>query len=118
MMASLAKLMTVILIWDKVKQDNINPVQTLIEMPVFIKGSSEYYEFYKKGEKIPITILIKSALIVSSNEATFALACWHSGSGTDFVPHIIHKSHRLGLTHSHWASSQGLVDRLTPQPKA
>lgn len=58
------------LIWDKVKQNNIDPAQTLIEMPVhLLKGSSEYYKFYKKGEKIPLIILIESALIVSSNEA-------------------------------------------------
>lgn len=109
MMASLAKLMTVMLIWDKVKQDNIDPAQTLIEMPVdLLKGSSEYYQFYKKGEKIPLIILIESALIASSNEAAFALACWHSGSETDFVPHMVRKSHSLGLTHSHWTSCTGL----------
>ncbi|WP_201510140.1 Mur ligase family protein [Psychrobacter alimentarius] len=112
MMASLAKLMTVMLIWDKVKQDNIDPAQTLIEMPVdLLKGSSEYYQFYKKGEKIPLIILIKSALIASSNEAAFALACWHSGSETNFVPHMVRKSHLLGLTQSHWSSCTGLERR-------
>lgn len=108
-MASLAKLMTIMLIWDKVKQNNIDPAQTLIEMPVdLLKGSSEYYQFYKKGEKIPLIILIESALIVSSNEAAFALACWHSGSETNFVPHMVRKSYSLGLTHSHWTSCTGL----------
>ncbi|MGP5066696.1 Mur ligase family protein [Psychrobacter alimentarius] len=112
MMASLAKLMTVMLIWDKVKQDSIDPAQTLIEMPVdLLKGSSEYYQFYKKGEKIPLIILIKSALIASSNEAAFALACWHSGSETNFVPHMVRKSHLLGLTQSHWSSCTGLERR-------
>ncbi|WP_201512583.1 Mur ligase family protein [Psychrobacter alimentarius] len=112
MMASLAKLMTVMLIWDKIKQENIDPAQTLIEMPVdLLKGSSEYYQFYKKAEKIPLIILIKSALIASSNEAAFALACWHSGSETNFVPHMVRKSHLLGLTQSHWSSCTGLERR-------
>ena len=109
MMASLAKLMTVMLIWDKVKQDNLDPARTLVEMPIeLLKNSSEYYQFYKKGEKIPLSILIESALIASSNESAFALACWHSGSESDFIPHMIRKSHLLGLSHSHWTSCSGL----------
>lgn len=109
MMASLAKLMTVMLVWDKVKRDNIDPVQTLIKMPVdLLEGSSRYYKIYNKGEKIPLSTLIESALIASSNESALALACWHSGSEPDFVPHMVRKSHLLGLTHSHWTSCSGL----------
>lgn len=109
MMASLAKLITVMLIWDKVIEDKIDPELTLIQMPVnLLKGSSSYYKFYQKGEKIPISILIKSALIVSSNEATFALACWHSGNEQNFVSQMIRKSNLLGLKHSHWTSCSGL----------
>ncbi|WP_227679598.1 Mur ligase family protein, partial [Psychrobacter sp. Pi2-51] len=109
MMASLAKLMTVMLIWDKVKQDSIDPLLTLIEMPVdLLRGSSEYYKFYKKGEKIPLSVLIESALIASSNEAAFALACWHSGNEAHFVTQMVHKSHSMGLTNSHWSSCSGL----------
>ena len=109
MMASLAKLMTVMLVWDKVKQDKVDPVTTLIEMPVdLLKGSSGYYQFYKKGEKVPLLVLIESALIASSNEAAFALACWHSSIEWHFVSQMVRKSHLLGLTDSHWTSSSGL----------
>jgi D-alanyl-D-alanine carboxypeptidase len=109
MMASLAKLMTVMLVWDKVKQDAIDPALTLVEMPVgLLRNSSEYYKFYKKGERIPLSTLIESALIASSNEAAFALAYWHSSSERHFVPQMIRKSHLLGLTRSHWTSCSGL----------
>lgn len=109
MMASLAKLMTVMLVWDKVKQDAIDPNLTLIEMPVdLLRGSSEYYKFYKKHEKISLSTLIKSTLIASSNEAAYALACWHSSSEQHFVPQMIRKSYFLGLSKTHWTSCSGL----------
>lgn len=109
LMASLAKLMTVILIWDKVKQNKVNPTETLIEMPVdLLHNSSEYYQFYNKGEMIPLLTLIKSALIASSNEAAYALACWHSGNEQHFVSQMIRKSHLLGLSKTHWTSCSGL----------
>ena len=109
MMASLTKLMTVVLVWDKVMQDRIDPVTTTVEMPVsLLRGSSEYYQFYKKGEKIPLIVLIESALVASSNEAVFALACWHSGNEQTFVSQMVRKSHLLSLTNTHWTSCSGL----------
>ncbi|MGP9491060.1 Mur ligase family protein [Psychrobacter sp. AOP7-B1-24] len=108
-MASLAKLMTVMLVWDKVKQDNLDPALTFVEMPVdLLKGSSEYYKFYQKNEKIPLSVLVQSALIASSNEAAFALACWHSGDEASFITKMVRKSQVLGLTNSRWCSSSGL----------
>ncbi|MGE6440248.1 Mur ligase family protein [Psychrobacter sp. NPDC078409] len=109
MMASLAKLMTVMLVWDKVMQDRIDPVTTTIEMPVsLLRGSSEYYQFYKKGEQIPLIVLIESALVASSNEAVFALAYWHSGNEKTFVSQMVRKSHLLSITNTHWTSCSGL----------
>ncbi|WP_201550845.1 D-alanyl-D-alanine carboxypeptidase family protein [Psychrobacter fjordensis] len=109
MMASLAKLMTVILVWDKVMENKIDSVTTTVEMPVsLLKGSSEYYQFYQKGEQIPLIVLIESALIASSNEAAFALACWHSGTEQTFVTQMVRQSYFLGLKGSHWTSCSGL----------
>lgn len=112
MMASLAKIMTVMLVWDKVMQDNIDPSRTLVDMPVdLLRGSSQYYQFYHKGDSIPLSTLIKSALIASSNEAAFALACWHSGDERRFVSQMARKSDMLSLTGSHWSSASGLDRR-------
>lgn len=109
MMASLAKIMTVILVWDKIKQDAVDPERTLVEIPIgLLRGSSEYYQFYNKGDKVPLLTLIQSALIASSNEAAYALACWHSSSEEHFVPQMMRKSHLLGLKNSYWTSSTGL----------
>lgn len=109
LMASLAKLMTVILVWDKIIKENINPDKVMIEVPVgLFKGSSKHYQFYRKGEKVPLLTLVQSALIASSNEAAYALACWHSSSEKYFVPQMIQKSHMLGLKRSHWTSCTGL----------
>lgn len=73
-----------------------------------LRGSSNYYKFYKKGGKISLSTLIQSTLIASSNEAAYALACWHSGSESYFIPQMIRKSHMLGLTNSHYTSCSGL----------
>lgn len=108
-MASLAKLMTVMLVWDKVQQTAIDLESTFVRIPIgLLKGSSQYYQFYETAEKVSLLTLIQSALIASSNEAALALACWHSGSEQNFIPMMIQKSHLMGLNRSHWVSSSGL----------
>lgn len=108
-MASLAKLMTVMLVWDKAQQTATDLESTWVSVPVgLLKGSSQYYQFYDTEEKVALSTLIQSALIASSNEAALALACWHSGSEQNFIPMMIQKSHLMGLSYSHWVSSSGL----------
>lgn len=111
-MASLAKLMTVMLVWDKAAQASIDLETTLTDIPVgLLKGSSKYYQFYEQNEKVPLLTLIKSTLIASSNEAALALACWHSGSEQNFIPMMIQKAYFMGLKQSYWVSSSGLDNK-------
>lgn len=112
LMASLAKLMTVMLVWDKAQQTAIDLESTWASIPVgLLKGSSRYYQFYDTAEKVSLLTLIQSALIASSNEAALALACWHSGSEQNFIPMMIQKAHFMGLNQSHWVSSSGLDNK-------
>lgn len=109
-MASLAKLMTVMLVWDKVIQENIDPVNTIITVPIDkFRGSLEQYSFYSKGDKVSLLTLVQSVLIGSSNEGSYTLATWHSGSEENFVEQMNQKSVQLGLSQTNFLSSSGLT---------
>lgn len=110
--ASLAKLLTVMMVWDKLKKDKIDPFKTVIKMPIdLLPGSNEAYKVFEKNEAIPIIELIKAALIISSNESAYALGLWHSGTEKKFVIEMNKKSINLGLEKTHWASSSGLSSK-------
>ena len=108
-MASLAKLMTVILVWDKVRAENIDPINTLVTVSTDkFHSSSEQYSFYEKNEQVTLLTLIQSVLIASSDEGAYSLATWHSGSEEAFVVQMNQRSKEMGLSQTNWLSSSGL----------
>lgn len=110
--ASLAKLLTVMMVWDKLKKDKIDPFKTMIRMPIdLLPGSNEAYKVFEKNEVVPISELIKATLIISSNESAYVLGLWHSGSEKEFVTAMNEKSINLGLENTCWASSSGLSSK-------
>ena len=107
--ASLSKLMTVLLVWEKVKHGSTDLDSIFITIPTsLLPGSSKYYQFYEKNEKVDLQTVIKSALIASSNEGTLALALWHSNSEEHFVVCMNEKADELGLSNTLFTSSTGL----------
>lgn len=106
--ASLTKILTLMLVWDKIKSQNINIEQTYCEICPNLLGSSEFYRLYNEGDKVPLIQLIKATLIFSQNESAYSLAIWHSGSEKQFVEVMNRKAQEIGLKDSLFYSSTGL----------
>lgn len=105
--ASLCKLLTVMLVWEKAKYLILD--KTLVRVPTSVlPGSSEAFQIAREGEIVDLSILIKATLIMSSNEAAYTLADWHSGSQEIFVENMNKKALSLGLVNSKFTSSHGL----------
>ena len=106
---SLAKLMTVLLVCEKVELSNLDINKTFATIPAsLLPGSSKYYQFYEKNEEVSLKTLIKSSLIASSNEGALALALWHSDNEQEFVKAMNKKAIELGLSNTLFTSSTGL----------
>ena len=82
--ASLAKMMTLFLIFDALKQGNIQlNTEVLISKKAAQTGGSKMY--LQEGNKVPLVELIKGIAVVSGNDACVAVAEWLYGGDRAFV---------------------------------
>jgi D-alanyl-D-alanine carboxypeptidase len=102
--ASITKLMTVLVTLDRVR--DLDRLVTVSGGAASIGESSIYL---RKGERITVRDLIQAALIQSANDAARALA-EHVGGGSvsRFVGMMNAKAARLGLRDTHFANPDGL----------
>lgn len=101
--ASITKLMTVLVTLEHAKLDD---VVTVGAQAAEVGESSIFLE---AGERLTVRELIEAALIQSANDAAVALA-QHVGNGSvpAFVAMMNEKAHELGLTETHFANPDGL----------
>lgn len=112
--ASLTKLMTAVLVMEKVKD---------LDEQVVIDGDAVYAEGtkigcprsgycisprLKVGEKITVINLLKAMLMNSANDAAIALAKHISGSEEKFVELMDKKAESLNLPDTHFCTASGL----------
>jgi serine-type D-Ala-D-Ala carboxypeptidase (penicillin-binding protein 5/6) len=102
-MASITKLMTVLVALERAKLDD---VVTVDGDAVGVTGSGVRL---RAGERITVRDLIAAALIQSANDAAVALA-GHVGRGDEdaFVALMNRKAQQLGLTATHFERADGL----------
>jgi D-alanyl-D-alanine carboxypeptidase (penicillin-binding protein 5/6) len=102
-MASITKLMTVLVALERAKLDD---VVTVDGDAVGVTGSGVRL---RAGERITVRDLISAALIQSANDAAVALAA-HVGNGDEdaFVALMNRKAQQLGLTATHFERADGL----------
>ena len=107
--ASLSKVMTAYVVFDKLKRGEAKLTD---ELPVSEKawrtGGSKM--FVMVGTRIPIEQLIQGVLVDSGIDACVVLAEGLAGSTEAFVDLMNRKAKELGLTHSHFADVDGLPD--------
>lgn len=101
--ASITKLMTVLVTLDRAKLDDVVTVS---------RGAAAVGESsisLRAGERIEVADLIRAALVQSANDAATALAA-HVGGGSvqRFVGLMNAKARRLGLRDTHFANPDGL----------
>ena len=112
--ASLTKVMTALLILEKVSGD-----ETLLNTQVTAPESAFSDTYYhadgstagiKAGEILTVKELLQCMLIVSANEACNILADWYAGSIPAFVDTMNAKAEELGCADTHFVNPSGLHD--------
>jgi D-alanyl-D-alanine carboxypeptidase (penicillin-binding protein 5/6) len=101
--ASITKLMTVLLTLEHTRPDDLVTVSPLAA------GVGESSVNLRAGERLTVRELLEAALIQSANDAADALAA-HVGGGSErrFVAMMNAKARALGLTSTHFVRPDGL----------
>ena len=110
--ASLAKLMTALVIMESHKP---NEVVTVGKLPAL--GPEDQKLGLAEGEEITVGELLKAILIYSANDAANALAIYDSGSVEDFSKKMNDKAKLWGMTNSNFDEPSGLSTKNTSTPK-
>ena len=109
--ASMSKLMTIYMIFEKLKDGSLSLDDTFtVSENAWRKGgaaSGSSTMFLKIGEKVPVRDLIQGIIVQSGNDACIVAAENLSGSEEDFAADMQKKARQLGLTHSSFANSTG-----------
>ncbi|MGL4970945.1 MAG: D-alanyl-D-alanine carboxypeptidase family protein [Cetobacterium sp.] len=113
-LASVTKVMTIIVTLDEIRKGNISMYdEVTIDWEILSAGGSAIP--MESGEKIVVLDLLKSAAIKSANNATYALAK-HSGKGSipRFIEMMNEKAKKLGLENElEFHTPAGLPDHMT-----
>ena len=109
--ASMSKLMTIYMIFEKLKDGSLSLDDTFtVSENAWRKGgaaSGSSTMFLKIGEKVPVRDLIQGIIIQSGYDACIVAAENLSGSEEDFAADMQKKARQLGLKHSSFANATG-----------
>ncbi len=109
--ASMSKLMTIYMIFDKIKNGTLSLDDTFtVSENAWRKGgaaSGSSTMFLKIGEKVRVGDLLQGIIVQSGNDACIVAAENISGSEEDFAMAMNQKAKELGLNHSHFANATG-----------
>lgn len=106
-MASMTKMMTLLLVMERLEDNKISlDDMVLITKNASSMGGSQVY--LEEGQSYKLETLIKSVAIASANDAAVALAEHIAGSTTEFVRLMNEKVSELGLKHTAFKNVHGL----------
>jgi D-alanyl-D-alanine carboxypeptidase (penicillin-binding protein 5/6) len=110
--ASLAKLMTMELVFDALKAGRYTPETTFqISENAWRTGgapSKTSTMFAKLNSLVPLGELMQGAVVISANDACIAMAEGMAGSEENFATLMTERARKLGLTKSVFRNSTGL----------
>jgi UDP-N-acetylmuramoyl-tripeptide--D-alanyl-D-alanine ligase len=108
--ASLAKLMTAVLVEQKLEAGRLDREAEPVPVPARPEpaGDDPSAGLYCDTPTQPVQRLLEATLIVSSNKAALTLASWHSGSFDAFVEVMNRQAQAWGMTDTHFACPAGL----------
>ncbi|MFQ5904111.1 MAG: D-alanyl-D-alanine carboxypeptidase family protein, partial [Candidatus Binatia bacterium] len=105
--AGLAKMMTLYLAFDALKNGRAKPDQNvLVSEKAWKMGGSQM--FLKVGDKVPFKELLKAVAAISANDGSVAIAEFLEGSEEAFVRKMNEKAQALGMKNTDFANSHGL----------
>lgn len=107
--SSMSKLMTVYLVFNRLKEGSLKLTDTLpvSEKAWRLQGSKM---FVALGSQVSIEDLLQGIIVQSGNDACMVVAEGLGGSEEAFVEQMNDMAKKLGLTSSHFANPDGLTD--------
>jgi D-alanyl-D-alanine carboxypeptidase (penicillin-binding protein 5/6) len=107
--ASMSKLMTLELLFQRLKDGRIKLTDTL---PVSARAWSTQgsKSFAMVGTRIPVEVLIRGMIVQSGNDACIVVAEGIGGTVENFVDEMNRRAKELGLQQSHFVNPDGLPD--------
>ena len=107
--ASISKLMTLYLVFEKLKHDELKLDDTLpvSEKAWRMQGSKM---FVHVGDRVKVGDLLRGVIIQSGNDACIVLAEGIAGSEEAFAEMMTQRAHELGMSHSSFKNATGWPD--------
>lgn len=109
--ASITKIMTLLLIYDALKAEQIN-LEDEVSISEYAASMGGSQVFLEPGEVQTVDTLIKCISVASANDAAVAMAEYVSGSEAAFVEQMNQKAAELGMKHTHFMNCNGLDDDI------
>lgn len=106
-LASITKIMTLIIVCEFIEKHNINlSEKVIVSQSAASMGGSQIY--LKEGEQISIEELLKSVAVASANDAAVALAEYVAGSEQSFVYMMNKRAQELSMHDTNFTNACGL----------
>ncbi|MGB0631850.1 MAG: D-alanyl-D-alanine carboxypeptidase family protein [Alphaproteobacteria bacterium] len=107
--ASMSKLMTVYMVFDRLKRGSLSlDDKFLVSRKAWKKGGSKM--FVKVGDRIPVADLLRGIIIQSGNDACIVVAEALGGTEDAFAEMMTKRAREIGLTNSTFANATGWPD--------
>ena len=114
MPASMSKLMSMLLLFDKIKVGEISlEDELLVSVDAWKRGgakSGSSTMFADPNSLIRLEDLVRGVIVQSANDASIAIAEGVAGSEESFAAQMNHRAGELGLEHSNFVNSSGWPD--------
>lgn len=111
--SSMSKLMTVELIFQRLKDGRLKPTDTMhVSESAWRQGQkdNESKMWVAINSDVPVDDLLKGIIVQSGGDACVVVAEALGGTEAGFATMMTARAKELGLTHSHFANSSGLPD--------
>lgn len=111
--SSMSKLMTVELVFQRLKDGRLKPTDTMhVSESAWRQGQkdNESKMWVAINSDVPVDDLLKGIIVQSGGDACVVVAEALGGSESGFADIMNARAKELGLTHSHFANSSGLPD--------
>lgn len=108
-LASITKIMTLILIFDALEKGTLK-LEDTVTTSAYAKSMGGSQVFLEEGEIQTVETMIKCIVIASGNDASVAMAEHICGSEQEFVRHMNERAAGLGMTNTHFEDCCGLTD--------
>ncbi|WP_249303430.1 D-alanyl-D-alanine carboxypeptidase family protein [Qiania dongpingensis] len=110
--ASITKIMTLILIFDAIRDGRIS-LDDQVATSAYAKSMGGSQVFLEEGEVQTVETLIKCIVIASGNDAAVTMAEYIAGSESEFVRQMNERAKSLGMESTNFEDCCGLTDSGT-----